>query len=95
MKPCSLPVADVGCAGSQSGLSRGERPAAGQGGVCHRAGWRALTDGCSGSWPPGQESHDTQQVRVSDFYLYSAEQTETLSQINKISAYEKHQMLPH
>lgn len=61
--------ADAGRAGSQSGLSRGKRPAAGQGCVCHCAGWRAVTDGCSGCWPLGQESHDTQQVRARNLHL--------------------------
>ena len=58
--------ADAGRAGRQSGLSRGERAAVGAGSVCHRAGWRALTDVCSGCRPPGQESHDTQQVRATN-----------------------------
>ncbi|KAL3062303.1 hypothetical protein OYC64_002165 [Pagothenia borchgrevinki] len=60
--PASLPP-DAGRAGRQSGLSRGERTAVGAGSVCHRAGWRALTDVCSGCRPPGQESHDTQQIQ--------------------------------
>lgn len=59
---CVCVCSDAGCAGSQSGVSRGERPAAGPRCVCHRSGWRALAHGCSGCWPPGQKSHDTQQV---------------------------------